>query len=268
MASGPATIDYKNALDLSGRGFVVLGAGGGGMGTQTSLALAQAGAKLLCVDFREDQAQEIADQTGGTPYVADIMSRADMETLFARAGELFGSRFAGVVDIVGIAQMGSIPSFDDAAIEQQFSTVFRHALLATQIAAPMLAKRGGGSMVFISSVSGLRAIRNQAIYGMAKAALNHLITQSAYEFGPANVRFNGIAPGFVKTPRLAAAISEDQWREIASDIPLQRVADPSDIARAALFLASDLSAYVTGNILTLDGAAASFIETPAINIKR
>jgi NAD(P)-dependent dehydrogenase (short-subunit alcohol dehydrogenase family) len=261
-----ATVDYTGCLDLSGRGYVVLGAGGGGIGTQTSLALAQAGAELLCVDLQDDPLSAIADACGVSWFVADVTSRSAMHQVFAKADAQFGDRFAGVVDIVGVPQMGLIPSFDDAAIERQFSTTFRHALLATQIGAPMLAERGGGSMVFVSSVSGLRAVHNQALYGMAKAALNHLIQQAAFEFGPSNVRFNGIAPGFVKTPRLESAIPEDEWKSIRADIPLGRVAEPSDVARVALFLASDLARYVTANIMTLDGGASRFMRAPTINL--
>jgi NAD(P)-dependent dehydrogenase (short-subunit alcohol dehydrogenase family) len=266
MASHQPPVDYSKALDLSGKGFVVLGAGGGGIGTQTSIALAQNGARLICVDSREDQAAEVASLTGGKAHVADITSRSEMETLFAITEETFGDAFEGVVDIVGMAQMGPIASFDDAAIERQFGSVFRHALLAIQIAGPMLAERGRGSMTFVGSVSGLRAVNNQAIYASAKAALHHLVVQAAFEFGPRNVRFNAIAPGFVKTPRLAAAIPAAQWKAISATIPLRRVAEPADIARAALFLASDLGGYVTGNILTLDGAATGFVETPVIKI--
>jgi len=144
--------------------------------------------------------------------------------------------------------------------------VFRHALLATQIAAPLIAANGGGTMTFVGSISGIVGIANQALYGMAKAALHHLVRQAALEFGPVGVRFNAIAPGFVKTPRLAAAIPPETWQSIARSIPMRRVADPADVAKAALFLSSDLSEYVTANILTLDGGATSFVEAPVIKI--
>jgi NAD(P)-dependent dehydrogenase (short-subunit alcohol dehydrogenase family) len=255
---------YIDGLNLNGQGFIILGAGGGGMGTQISVALAAAGAELVCVDFRAEEAEEIARATGGVAHVADVTSRADMEGVVARAVTLFGLRFRGVVDIVGMAMMGPIPSFDDAAIERQFAIVFRHALLATQIATPVLVANGGGTMVFVGSISGVTGVPNQAIYGAAKAALHHLVVQAAFEFGPANVRFNAIAPGFVRTPRLHSMIPEATWKSIAEGIPLRRVAEPSDIARAALFLASDLSRYVTSNVLTLDGGATGYVPTPII----
>lgn len=256
---------YPDALSLSGKGIVVLGAGGGGIGTETSRALAQAGAQLLCVDFRQQEADEIAEETGGTAHVADITSRAEMEKLFERADALFGNSFAGIVNVVGLVQMGPITSLDDAAIERQFDVVFRHALLATQIGAPLLARNGGGSVVFVGSLSGLRAVHNQGVYGMAKAALNRLAQQAAFEFGPQGVRFNVVAPGFVKTPRVGAAISDEIWGEIERRVPLRRAALPSDIAKAVLFLSSELASYVTGNILTLDGGTSLYMEVPDLS---
>lgn len=260
------SIDHLAASRLDGRGYVVLGAGGGGMGTATSLALAAAGANLLCVDASMAEAQAIAAQTGGVGYAADATSRKEMAAVFAQAGDRFGNRFAGIVDIIGVARNGAIPSFDDQAIDRQFAIVARHALLATQIGAPMLAANGGGSITFVGSISGMVAIPNQAIYGMAKAALHHLTRYAAQEFGPAGVRVNAVAPGFVRTPRLHAALPEKVWEQLAEANPLRRVATPDDIAKAILFLASDLSSYVTGNIITLDGGVSNNTVLPGLDI--
>lgn len=268
MGLESSSVNYGQPLDLTDRGFVILGAGGGGIGTQTSVALAQSGARLLCVDAKADQAEEVAALVGGVAHVANVGSRSAMEGVFAHANELFGGRFSGVVDVIGVAEMGAITGFDDEAIDRQFHANFRHALLATQIAAPMLAARGGGSIVFVSSLAGLRALRGQSVYGMSKAALNHMIHHAAYEFGAGQVRVNGIAPGFVKTPRLEAMIADEGWAEIAKAIPFGRPADPSDIARIALFLLSDLASYVTGNILTADGAMSRFIGMPTISFRK
>lgn len=251
-------------LRLDGRGFVILGAGGGGMGTESSLTLANAGADLLCVDSNPEEANKIAVQTNGVAMVADVTSRADMERVFARAGKLFGDRFAGIVDVVGIAQAGSIPATSDEAIARQFDIVFRHALLAIQIGAPMLAARGGGTMTFVGSISGSGAIPSQAIYGSSKAALHHLVHYAAQEFGPQGVRVNAIAPGFVRTPRLNEALPESFWDQVAEANPLRRYAVPDDIAKAILFLSSDLSSYVTSNILTLDGGVSHNITMPGL----
>lgn len=258
--------DHLGAARLDGRGFVILGAGGGGMGTATSHALAAAGAELICVDADPAEAEAIAAATGGTAMRADVTERASMIALFAEVERRFGDRFAGVVDIVGAARNGPLPSFDDDAIDHQFAIVTRHALLATQIAAPLLAARGGGSIVFIGSLSGLSAIPNQTIYGMAKAALHQLVISAAQEFGPQGVRVNAVAPGFVRTPRLHAAIPDAVWRQIADSNPLRRVATSEDVAKAILFLLSDLSDYVTANILTLDGGVSKTTVLPGLDV--
>lgn len=258
--------DPLRAARLDGRGFALLGAGGGGIGEATARAFAAAGARLLCVDRDIDQARAVAVATGGTAHAADVTARADLAETFARAEALFGADFAGVVDIVGMAAMGEIASFDDAAVARQFDIVFGHALKTVQLAAPMLARAGGGSIGFVGSVSGIAAIPNQPIYGMAKAALHHLVRYAGQEFGPQGVRVNAVAPGFVETPRLKAALPAPLWDEVARTNPLRRPARPEDVAHALLFLASDLAAYVNGAILPLDGGVTNNAAMPGIEL--
>lgn len=252
----PSLKDHFASARLDGRGYVVLGAGGGGLGDATCMALAGAGAQLLCVDRDEGQAGAIAGRVGGESCVADVTQRDDMIGVFERAKAMMGPRFAGVVDIVGAAKNARIDEMDDDAIERQFAIVLRHAILTVQIAGPLLAKHGGGTLTFVGSLSGLAAVPNQAYYGTAKAALHHLVRCAAVEFGPAGVRANVVAPGFVSTPRLLAMMPEEMWARLAADNPLRRVATPEDVAKAVLFLVSDLAGYVTGNVLTLDGGVS------------
>lgn len=258
--------DHLAAARLDGKAFVILGAGGGGIGTATCQAFAAAGARLLCVDRDPAQAEEIAAETGGTPHVASITDRSEMEQLFARAEQLYGADFDGVVDIVGMARTGKIVDWDDQALQQQFDIVLRHALLAIQIAGPTLGRNGGGTMAFVSSMSGSRMTTNQAVYGVAKAAMDHLIRCAAVEMGPSGVRINGVAPGFVTTPRLVDALPKAVWDGIAAVNPLRRCATPQDIARSLLFLSSPLSSYVTGNVLHLDGGYGNGWTLPGLDI--
>jgi NAD(P)-dependent dehydrogenase (short-subunit alcohol dehydrogenase family) len=261
-----ANHDYFSNARLTGKGIVVLGAGGGGMGTETSIALAAAGAQLLCVDANADQAEEIASTVGGHAYQADVTDRPQVQAVFNKAHELFGVSFYGVVDIVGMARNGAMSGMTDEDLTWQFNIVFRHALLATQIAAPMLSSRGGGAIAFVGSLSGMAALPNQSLYGMCKAALHHLVRCAALEYGPQGVRVNAVAPGFVQTPRLKAALSDKIWNELASTNPLRRTAYPADIAKALLFLMSNMSDYVTGNILTLDGGASNNLTFPGLDV--
>ncbi len=253
--------DYRSAASLAGRGFVVLGAGQG-IGRQTCHALAQSGAKVLCVDRDPDLAKAVAEEIAGFAHVADVTVRGDVEAVFAKAAERFGDAPSGLVDIVGIADIRKIADMDDAGWNRNFDMVLRHAYLAIQIGSRAMTK--GGTMVFVSSMSGVLSVENQASYGVAKAALNHLVHCAAHELGPQNIRVNAVAPGFVRTPRLLAALSEEFWTGLAGHMPLRRAAEPSDIAKAILFLASDMSTCITGAVVPIDGGMSTVAALPQI----
>jgi NAD(P)-dependent dehydrogenase (short-subunit alcohol dehydrogenase family) len=253
--------DYANPARLDGRGFVVLGAGQG-IGRQTCHALSQAGAKVLCVDREQELAEAVAAEIGGHACAADVVERSDMERVFANARDAFGDLFSGIVDIVGIADVRPLADMDDAGWSRQFDLVLRHAYLAIQLGAKAMSN--GGSMVFVSSIAGMLSVENESTYGTAKAALNHLVRCTAHELGPRNIRVNAVAPGFVQTPRLLAALDEDFWRGLNDYIPLRRAASPADIAKSILFLASDMSTCITGTIMTIDGGVSTVAALPHI----
>lgn len=264
-ADQSAVPDYPQALRLDGRGFVLLGAGQG-IGRQAAHALAQAGADLLLVDHVAARAEQVATETGGTACIAEVTTRAGMDAVFAAAAARFGDRLSGVVDIIGMADNQPIAEAGDAVWDWHFDIVLRHAWLAIQACAAGLGERGG-SMVFVGSMSGSMSIPKQGIYGAAKAALHHLVACAAVELGPRNIRINAVAPGFVRTPRLVAAFDEDFWGRVGAAIPLGRPAEPADIAKAILFLASDLSGCISGAVLPVDGALTRIAAVPAIPIR-
>ena len=254
--------DYAGALRLDGQGFVVLGAGGGGIGEQVCTALSQLGARLLCVDCSAKEAESVARRVNGVPCVANAIERDGMARIFDEAKSNFGASLSGVVDVIGVPIVMPVTQFDDEKLAKQFDTVLRHVILAIQIGAPLIEANGGGSMTFIGSVAGIRSIPNQTMYGAAKAALHHTVRTAAHELGPSGVRVNAVAPGFVRTPSLLKLIPEESWQRIADTNPMRRVADPSDVARAVLFLASDLARYVTGNVMMLDGGMTLVAALP------
>lgn len=258
------TLEQAAPIRLDGRGIVVLGAHGGGIGTITSRILAAAGANLLCVDIDEARAREIADEVGGEACVADITSREEMEKLFARADQLFGESFHGVADIVGKSFPGPLDGFDDATIGRAIDMNLRHALYAVQIAAPMLARRGGGAMVFVSSLAGSKATPNQGIYSIAKGALEQLIRNAAFEFGPHGVRINGVAPGLTLTPGVQSKTTQAEAELIAQTIPLRKLATSADQANAIYFLLSELSGHVSGSIMHVDGGQMTSAGLPQL----
>jgi NAD(P)-dependent dehydrogenase (short-subunit alcohol dehydrogenase family) len=256
-----AVADYKDASRLDGKGFVVLGAGQG-IGRQTCHALSQAGARVLCVDRDLELAEAVAREVGGDAAQAEVTARADVEAVFAKASDVFGGNVSGIVDIVGVADVRKLADMDDAGWNRNFDLVLRHAYLAVQIGSR--AMTSGGAMVFVSSMSGLLSVENQASYGVAKAALNHLVHCAAHELGPRGIRVNAVAPGFVRTPRLLAALDQDFWTMLNAHIPLRRAAEPSDIAKAILFLASDMSTCITGAVVPIDGGMSLVAALPPI----
>jgi NAD(P)-dependent dehydrogenase (short-subunit alcohol dehydrogenase family) len=125
-----------------------------------------------------------------------------------------------------------------------------------------MAATGGGSMVFVASVSGLQSAPMHSAYGVAKAGLMSLVRSAAVELGPRNIRVNAVAPGVVWTPRVSGYLGEEGRQKNAENAPLRRVALPADIASAILFLTSDLSSYVTGQTLVVDGGVTAKFGWP------
>jgi NAD(P)-dependent dehydrogenase (short-subunit alcohol dehydrogenase family) len=254
--------DYLSLLRLEGRGFVVLGAGQG-IGEQAAHALAQAGARVLCVDRDERLAHEIAAAVDGVPCAADVTSREDMQRVFDTARERFG-RVHGVVDIIGVAGIKPFSAVDDRAWDQQFDIVLRHAFLAIQIGGEVMAADGGGSFAFVGSMAGHRAVPSQTAYAVSKAALHHLVRCAGAEYARRGVRINAVAPGYVRTPRLNQRLDEAAWTAVSQVIPMGRPATPAEIAGPILFLASDLSAHVTAEVIAVDGGASVMAPFPDI----
>jgi NAD(P)-dependent dehydrogenase (short-subunit alcohol dehydrogenase family) len=258
----PSTVpDYLSLLRFDGTGVVIFGAGQG-IGRQASHAFAQAGARCLCVDLDRDLATAVAAEVDGVPLVGDATTRADAERLFAEAAAQPGG-FGAVVDIIGMARFKMLTDMDDADLSWQYDIVLGHAILALQVAGPLLAARGGGAFTFVSSASGgPTGSANHAVYGAMKAGLISLVRSMAVEYGPAGVRVNSVAPGAVRTPRVAGMLGEAGVQRNAEATPLGRMALPSDIAGALLFLTSNLASYVTGQTLLVDGGVGSKFPYP------
>ena len=243
--------DYPGLLRLDGRRFVVIGAGQG-IGRQASHALAQAGARLVVVDKDADLAADIAKEVDATPWSGDATDRQDMARLASSAVDTLGG-IDGLVDIIGMAQYASLLDVSDEVWEWEHDICLRHAWLAMQTLGKAMAGGSGGAMVFVASVSGMTSAPLHAAYGAFKAGLIGLVRSAAVELGPLGVRVNAVAPGVVWTPRVSAYLGEEGRQRNSDNAPLRRVALPADIAAALLFLASDLSGYVNGQTLVVDG---------------
>lgn len=252
--------DYPSLLRLDGKGFVVAGAGQG-IGRQTAHALASAGARVYCIDVSDELAREIADEVDGIACVCDIRDRADVERTVDDARKQLG-RIDGIADIVGMAKYTDILGTTDEVWDWTFDIVLRHAFLLSQAAGKAMVDDGGGVMVFVASVSGITAAPQHAAYGAAKAGLMSWVRSLAVELGPKSVRVNAVAPGVVWTPRIGQVLGEKGREVNSANTPLRRVAEPADIASAILFLCSDLSSYLTGQTLVVDGGVGAKFPYP------
>ena len=243
--------DYASLLRLDDKGFMVLGAGQG-MGRQTAHALSQVGARVFCVDIDAERAEEVAAEVGGIAYTGDATTRDGMVAL-VRAGEEALGRIDGFVDIIGMAAWATTLEIDDETWDWQFDVVLRHAYLVSQLAGRRMAATGGGSMVFIASVSGFTSAPNHAAYGAAKAGLMAWMKSLAVELAPAGIRANCVAPGSIFTPRMQATFDAQKIAENNATVPLGAMGEPADIAGAALFLSTPLAKYITGRTIVVDG---------------
>jgi NAD(P)-dependent dehydrogenase (short-subunit alcohol dehydrogenase family) len=243
-----AVPDYPSRLRLDGRHVAVLGAGAG-IGRQAAHALAAAGAAVSCLDLDAAAAARVAAEVRGAGYEADgtdpVSLAATLEAAAGRDGLL-----RGVVDVVGGPRAAALSGHDQATWDWTLDLNVRHVLLVMQLAPPYLA--ASASLAFVGSSAGQTGAPGRAGYGAAKAALLSLVKTAAIELGP-GVRVNAVSPGLTWTPRVRQNRGEAERPALGARHPLGRVGEPSDVASALLFLISDLSSWITGQNLIVDG---------------
>ena len=256
------TPDLARLIDLSGRRALVTG-GAKGIGAAISTRLAQAGAHVTIADLDADgQGTAEALRTAGlsASYVAcDITDAAQLGDAMRAATD--GAPLDILVNNAGIfPTTGPIDDVTDAFVAHMLEINVRAQYSAARDAARLMTN--GGSIVNLASIAAIRGGANITAYSVSKAAVVGLTRAFANELGPKGIRVNAIAPGIIDTPGVQAQLAPlkagglDIDKAIAAN-PLRIAGQPDHIARAALFLVSDLAAFVTGHLLVVDGGATA-----------
>jgi len=159
--------------------------------------------------------------------------------------------------ITGLAEWRHLEHWSTDEWDRVLHLNLRYVFWLCRAAIPRMAARGGGSIVNVTSISGVFGAPNHSAYGAAKAGLIHLTKTLAVEHGRDGIRVNAVSPGAVVTPATEAIVSPERQATLAAATPLQRPGRPEDIARAILYFASPMSDYVTGQMLLVDGGIGS-----------
>lgn len=247
---------YLDRFDLTGKKAVVVG-GSRGMGRCMSLALAEAGADVMVVSRRIDACQEVAAEirssTGRTAvaHACHIGHWSEVEELAASAYETFGS-----VDIL-INNAGMSPVYPSLAeiseelYEKVMGVNLKGPFRLSALIGTRMQESGSGVILFVSSVSSIRAGHGAVPYSAAKAGVNALTQQLAHEFGP-QVRVNCIMPGAFLTD-ISGHWDQDEFEQLANSYALGRGAQPDEVAGTVLYLASEAASFTTGAVVQVHG---------------
>ena len=247
--------------ELSGRAAIVTGAAMG-IGAASARLLAKVGAHVLIADIDAEAGEarraEIAAEGGSAVFLrTDVTRMADMEAVAAAAIERFG-RIDILVNNAAVGFRGVVDEIEEADFERAISTNLTSVWRGMRVAVPHMRKQGGGSIVNISSVQSLAGFTGWAAYAAAKGGVDALTRQTAVDLAPHGIRVNAIAPGTIMTPLNEKIFREhpDPQALIATwnrAHPIGRFGQPEEVAEAVLFLASDRSSFVTGDVIRVDG---------------
>lgn len=262
-------IPLQNLLSLQGQAAIVTG-GAKGIGYGIAYRLAEAGAKVLIADMDEATAQKTAQEFVDKGWTAqaiktDVSSEADVQKMVNACQEAFGSVNI-LVNNAGIYPPAPVAQMNEADFERVIHVNLRSVFLTTKYAAEIMKQQGGGRIINITSIDALHpSMVGLAHYDASKHGVWGFTKNSALELAPHKVWVNAIAPGGIQTPGVAAlqaaapapdTVDAKQMVEaFLSKIPMHRMGEPDEIGTVALFLASPMASYMTGEQIVVDGGA-------------
>ena len=248
-------------MRLTGRVALITGAGSG-IGRATSILFAREGARVGLLDMsREGLETTVSAMGNGDPparvFATDVRDEAAVQAAVAECEASFG-KLDTVVNVAGVSWTEDMTKTTREQWDRVVDTNLRGLFHVCKHALPAMLRAGGGSIVNVSSILGLVGDPVQPTYCASKGGILSMTRALAIAYGPKNIRANVICPGDVNTPMLSTWVDEQEdpagtWEKIRTSYPIGRIAEPEDIAYAALFLASDESRCVSGATLVVDG---------------
>ena len=239
-------------MQLEGKVAVVTGAASG-FGEGIARRYAEEGARVVLADLNDQIGSGIADEIGGTYVHADVSDRDDVRAMVRTAVDAYG-RLDTMVNNAGVTHVNR-PMLEVG--EEEFDRIFEVNVKAIYLAAmevvPLMREQGGGCIVNTASTAGLRPRPGLTWYNASKGAVITMTKSMAAELGPDNIRVNALCPVAGDTPLLPSFLGANTREAFEATVPLGRLSTSEDVARAALWLASDEASFITGVALEVDG---------------
>jgi len=234
-----------------------------GIGEATAKLLAEQGAHVIVSSRKQEELDKVAaaiTKAGGkaTAIAAHQGDSAALANLIGEIGSAFGKLDILVNNAATNPYYGHILDTDMGMLEKTLQVNVKGYFELSMLAGRLMKKSGGGAIVNIASINGVKPGMAQGIYSVTKAAVINMTQAFAKECGPHKIRVNAVLPGFTDTKFASALTKNDAFlKSFLPQVPLNRIAQPAEIAPAVLFLVSDAASYVTGTTLTVDGGYLS-----------
>ena len=239
---------------LAGRTAVITG-GAQGLGLAIARVFITEGAQVVLGDLNLEDTEAVARHLGGPTVAAavrcDVRSSSEVDALVAAATEQFG-RLDIMVNNAGITRDATLRKMTEEQFDEVIAVHLKGTWNGTRAAAAVMRERGSGAIINMSSISGKVGLIGQTNYSAAKAGIVGLTKAAAKEVAHLGVRVNAIQPGLIRSA-MTEAMPQRIWDAKLAEVPMGRAGEPSEVAAVALFLASDLSSYMTGTVLEVTG---------------
>jgi NAD(P)-dependent dehydrogenase (short-subunit alcohol dehydrogenase family) len=233
----------------------VVTGGSAGIGLGIAIRFAQEGARVFVIGRRQSQLDQAVAAIGGDAAAiqGDISDLADLDRIYATVESQ-----AGRIDVLavnaGVYEFGKLGEITEEQFDRTFNTDVRGVLFTVQKALPLLSK--GSSVILTGSMVSIKGFAACSVYNASKAAVRSFARTWIVDLKGRDIRINVLSPGYTNTPGLSHFVTDEEKAAMVASVPLGRMGTPDDLSKAAVFLASDDSAYVTGIELFVDGGAA------------